>query len=371
MAQLGTTELAYIYRNLTEGRAVGKRVLQDLDYGSTFLRKLNREWMTAWNDAARPLYEDTFCFSMGGTDHSFWQNQLSWQSRETGSDGTVRISGANLNYTWITVGPTNDGTLKHEVLRQACPHLVVETPAKRYSHTSQSTPDTENLVIGAAGAVNAIMHFGQPTPVTVSRETFGIVEGVTSTAERPFTAIEEAIAVQDVPGYAAKADAWAQESLRWSGQNPNEVNSTVVVAVLDETALPIDDSLIVIKDDNGIGSVSECLLGNQPIPNAVMPSVKSFYMNTGKFEAVHGHQIHVAALTDTPYVTYGKTIDGVLSNTDPNDARHVIQENEVTYVDVFVERDPAAAFALYTLANPNLAAFLDKEFPPFDQRGRL
>jgi hypothetical protein len=371
MAQLGTSELAYIYRNLTEGQAVGKRVLQDLDYGSAFLRALNREWMTAWNDMNDPLYADTFCFSMGGTDHSFWQNQLTWQSREFGSDGTVRISGANLNYTWITVGPPTYGTLQHEVLAQSAPHLVIESAGKRYSHTSQNTPDNDNLVFDATGAVATIMHLGQSTPVSVSKETYGIVEGIASPAERPFTALGEAIGVQDVASYKALSNSWAAETNTWSSHNTAEVNSTAVVAVLDESRSPIDDSLVVIKDSNGIGAVTDSLLGNQPIPNAANPSIKSFYINTAKFEQVHGHQIHVAALADTPYVTYGKTIDGPLSNVDPTDNRHVIQGNEFTYVDVFVARDPAAAFAIYGLDNPNLPTFVGTNFPPFDPRGRM
>ncbi|HEY1680991.1 MAG TPA: alpha/beta fold hydrolase [Candidatus Tumulicola sp.] len=60
MAQLGRTELAYLFRTLTQGQSVGKRVLEDLDYGSDFLLQLNREWLDAWNDAAEPLYAETF-----------------------------------------------------------------------------------------------------------------------------------------------------------------------------------------------------------------------------------------------------------------------------------------------------------------------
>jgi surfactin synthase thioesterase subunit len=101
LAQLGATQLAHIFRQLTEGLNVGQRVLQDLDYGSLFLRTLNRDWLNAWNDASAPLWREVYCFSMGGTDHSYWQNQLAWESHEAGSDGTVRISAANLNYRLI------------------------------------------------------------------------------------------------------------------------------------------------------------------------------------------------------------------------------------------------------------------------------
>ena len=106
---------------------------------------------------------------------------------------------------------------------------------------------------------------------------------------------------------------------------------------------PVDDSLVAIRDVNGIGTVAACLVGN-PIANAVSPSIKTFYMNTAGFRAVHGHQIHVAAL---------------------------VEDNQCTYVDVVVERDPAEAFAFYTLSNPDLASFLTVNFPPFSPKGRL
>jgi hypothetical protein len=94
-------------------------------------------------------------------------------------------------------------------------------------------------------------------------------------------------------------------------------------------------------------------------------------MNTAGFRAVHGHQIHVAALADTQFVTYGNPVDATLSNTDPQDQRHVVEDNQCTYVDVVVERDPAEAFAFYTLSNPDLASFLTVNFPPFSPKGRL
>jgi len=365
MAQLGQTQLAYLFRSITQGQSVGKRVLEDLDYGSAFLRSLNRDWLDAWNDAANPLYADTFCFSIGGTDHSFWQNHLTWQSREFGSDGTVRISGANLNYRWISV-PGTQSAYNLETLSQPAPHLVVETPDKKYSHTSQDAPDTQNLVIGAANAVGEIVHGFKGETDALSSKTFGIVEGVLAAAERPYTAIREAMSVQNVDAYKALATAWAQQTAGWTGNNPDGANSTVVVALTDRAGLIVDDSLVLLRDSGGtIGNVSPSLLSNQPIHNGVTPSVMSFYVNFNVFENGHPHSIHVQALTDTPYVTYGGTVDGDLSGgTD-----HVIAPNEFTYVSVNMDRDPAATFAFAQLSDPNLAALLEISFPPFIQAG--
>lgn len=367
MAQLGQSQLAYVFRNVTQGRSVGKRVLENLDYGSTFLRQLNRNWLDAWNNPQDPLYVDTFCFSMGGTNHSFWQNHLTWQSREFGSDGTVRISGANLNYRWISIpGGDPASPYKLETLSQRTPHLVVETPLKQYSHTSQSAPDTQNLVLGATNVVGSIIHGFGNEPDRLSSQTFGIVEGVASAAERPYTAIRQAMAVQDVPSYAALATAWAQETGAWTAANPDGVNSTVVVAIEDGTGAIVDDSLVLLRDSGGtIASVSASILNNQPIRNGVSPSVASFYVNFQAFEAVHGHSVHVEALTDTPYMTYGNAIDGPISGgTD-----HVIAPNEFTYVDVTMDRATIDTVAFAQLSNPNFAALLQLAFPPFDEPG--
>jgi hypothetical protein len=361
MAQLGQSQLAYLFRSVTEGRAVGKRVLQDLDYGSVFLRKLNRDWLVAWNDGTSPLYADTFCFSIGGTDHSFWQNHLTWQSREFGSDGTVRISGANLNYRWISV-PGESSAYDLTTLNQQAPHLIVETPAKRYSHTSQDAPDTQNLVIGVATDVSEIVHGFNGKPDRLSSKTYGIVEGVDDATERPYSAIREAMAVNDVPSYTKLATGWANESAAWTTANPDGANSTIVVALIDGAGLIVDDSLVLLHDTGGtIGNVSQSLLANQPIHNGAAPSVVSFYVNFGAFEDSHPHSVHIQALTDTPYVSYGGTIDGDLSGG----ADHVIAPNEFTYVTVALNRDPSGTFAFCQFSSPQLAALLGSSFPPF------
>lgn len=360
LAQLGRTELVHIFRDLSAETGVGQRVLEDLDYGSEFLRRLNREWLAAWNDP-QPLYEDTYCFSLIGTDHRYWQNQLTWQSHEAGSDGTIRISGGNLNYRVIEVAPPYT-TMNTIVMHQRAPHLVVETPAKRYSHTSQSDPDTKGLVLAkVVGLVSAIAHAGGP-PQPVTDTAFGILEGITSTTERPYVALREAFGVLDTPAYVALADAWAAETGAWSANNPDEANSTIVVSIADESKRLVDDSLVLIRDDNGsIQNVSESVLSHQPIRNELSRSVVSLYVNYAKFHAAHPHSLHAEAQTDTPYVHYGFEVDAPLSEG----LSHVINPNEFTYVDVLVRRDPSESFVFYSFADPNFGALLKANFPPF------
>ena len=363
LAQLGRTELAHVFRHVTQQTSVGQRVLEDLDYGSDFLRRLNFEWLDAWNDP-NPLYEDTFCFSMIGTDYRYWQNQLTWQSHEAGSDGTVRISGGNLNYRLINVSPPYD-KFDTITMKQPAPNLVVETAAKRYSHTSQAEPDTKGLVISKAVALfDEITHFGR-APETVTQAADGILEGIATTNERPYVALKEAFNVLDTGMYAALAKAWAGETAQWSGRNHSETNATIVVAIADESGRLVDDSLVLIKDDNGsIKNVSASILSHQPIRNEKTPSVVSLYVNYPEFHAVNPHALHAEAQTDTPYVHYGFEVDAPLSDV----TSHVIAPNETTYVQVSVRRDPSESLVFYSLANPNLASFMDTNYPPFPDK---
>jgi hypothetical protein len=362
LAQLGRTELAYAFRGLTEKTAVGKRVLEDLDYGSDFARSMNREWLDAWNDAQKPLWKDVWCFSMGGTDYSFWKNQLTWQTREPGSDGTVRISGANLNYRFIDVTPQSDPPLRTITMNQPAAHLVVETPTKRYSHTSQSATDELGLVLsGATAAVGQLFHIG-PKAHHVTNVSYGILEGIETAAERPFQALLEAFAVKDEASYIARADSWKAETDSWTAAHSDQANATIVVAIRDATNRLADDSMVLIRDENGIQSMTASLIG-QPIKNEVSPSVVSFYVNADTFRDSHPHRIFVEARTDTPYVSYGIRIDAEISN----EMEHTLEANECTYIEVHARRDPSAAFAFYRFDDPGLMGVLNVDYPPFPQ----
>jgi hypothetical protein len=359
MAQLGRTELAHLFRTLTEGQSVGKQVLEDLDYGSEFLHTLNREWLDEWNDPTDPLYADTFCFSMGGSDHSFWQNHLTWQSHEAGSDGTVRISGANLNYRWISV-PGENSEYQLDTMAQPAPHLVVELNAERYSHTSQNAPDTQKLVISGANVLDDIAHgFNNPASL-VSASTLGIVDGVTTSGQRPYTALREALSVQTVTAYEALAQTWGQQTAAWSQTHPDATNSTVVFTIYDGMGNVVNDTLVILRDTGGtIAGVTASLLDNQPIRNQVSPGIVSLYLNFPAFETTHPHSVHIEARTDTPFVAEA-VADAPLSDND----NHVLAANEFTYVDVLLPRDPNAAMVVYRAADVSTAT-LTQQFPPF------
>jgi hypothetical protein len=80
--------------------------------------------MDSWNDGS---LDGIFAFSMGG---DFVGNdcklQIFWQTHEPGSDNTVRISGANLNYTLIEATHSHTGPIvTARRPSRAVPHLVL------------------------------------------------------------------------------------------------------------------------------------------------------------------------------------------------------------------------------------------------------
>ena len=357
LAQAGKTELAHVFREVTEKTSVGQLVLTDLDYGSQFLHRLNREWLDAWNAPGRELWKQTYCFSIGGTDHSFWENHLAWQSREPGSDGTVRVSAANLNYRFITVDAPYT-SFRTETLAQAAPHLVID----KYSHTSQSQYGPIGWGVGIVG--DFIQHgTGDQEPISTS--TLGILEGVANRTERPFAALLEAFDVADADSFTKTASGWAKETAVWTETNINEAASTIVVTIADQRNSIVQDSLVVIGDSTGsIGAASASLIGNQ-IRNAVTPSIVSLYVNYAKFHPIHPHSIHVEAVTQTEFIDDGVKIDAQISGQVDNAVQHVIEANEVTYVDVRANRSSKAALQFYGLDYPNFAKIVDQSYPPF------
>src|SRR5262249_31728437 len=123
LVQVGRTILARLFRDIVEASSVGAGVLADLDYGSSFLWTLNRQWLDTLN--ARGL-GNLRCFSLGGGRHDMFGGEVFWQVGERGSDSVVRVSGANLRYTVIDADPqANPPRLRAVSPVAPVAHLVV------------------------------------------------------------------------------------------------------------------------------------------------------------------------------------------------------------------------------------------------------
>jgi hypothetical protein len=199
LARIGTTPLGYAHQFFYKNSlGVGAGVLTDLDYGSSFLLRLNRDWLAMRNGdpehgiAAYDAMASMYAFSMGGDYNGSLEEpaiNLLWASAESGSDNTVRVSRANLNYTYLL------GDVAAQSLRAV--------PSKSQAH----------LVIPGKS------HYGPKT---------GILASNTAATDAPMLAIREALDVSTPVQYDALVTRWTNASHAWSGANPDDTNSTIV-----------------------------------------------------------------------------------------------------------------------------------------------
>jgi hypothetical protein len=322
LAQLGETMVAYVFRGLSGGTTVGRGVLTDLDYGSDFLLRLNREWLVASN--AAPL-SDLFQFSMVGDSVASWFDDIIWQTKEPGSDSVVRISGSNLNYS-ILDADADAGIITMTIPRSPSPFLVLHN----YSHTGK----------------------------------IGIIDSVTAATDAPFAAVSEALSVSDQASYQSCVTSWAARTKDWIAANiagdPPPCTSTIVFHLKDRANRPIDDSFIVLQDNGGAaGSVSPTIVNHNPIQNAAVNASVSFLVKFPAWDAAHPHQIAISARSGSEEIDY----NAVKYTLDPKLDRMVMPV-QTTYVFVTMNRNTSGTYELYDASNAPIGQAV-KPWPPF------
>lgn len=329
LAQLGNMQLVHLYRGIL-GTSVGAEVLQDLDYGSEFLLRLNEDWLDAYLSEQPP---SVFCFGLGGDDHSTLEYQLFWQTHEDGSDAIVRISGANLNYNMLSIDQ-ND----------ANPILKSKLPLN-------SNPLFPHLVL------NGISHIGDN----------GIMGGNAAAMQIVYPEIQSALAVTDLASYQALTNDWNVRTAGaggWNDTNPDQCNSTIVFSLQHPGGRKVQDSLILIKDSSqdenqALANVGASIEPRQPIQNATTPSSISFYVNYPKFSGTYPHTVSIEINSGCDEIIYPPV-------QYPVQAGDIgcVQPNQFTYVKVTLKRESAGTYSIVPLSqNPDI----HKQWPPLPQ----
>jgi hypothetical protein len=375
LAQMGRTPLGFAHQFLLKRTpGVGARVLIDLDYGSDFLLKLNREWLE-WRFGDRSKDDDRlatmFVFSMGGDSLGPEKAvRLLWASSERGCDNTVRLSGANLNYNFLLADPEQKGEGSQPLRalpRGRDPHIVI------------------------AGR----SHYGDVDGILASNKT---------KEDPPMRRIREALDVKDPAQYAKVRDDWQAAMEAWAASpavndrgdseldpatNPKaatltnrdiHLNSTIVFNVHDRGGRSVEDCFIGLMDADMPGvdadtpeipknilveallRVGSTLEHHSPIHNDVQRGSYSFYVNTDKFNTMH-HRITIQAAAPGDCVPY-EPID----YERPREDDRMVLPNEFTYVDITIGRDPSAAYALYARGE---RPENEPAWRPFPDQGRL
>jgi pimeloyl-ACP methyl ester carboxylesterase len=373
LAEIGKTPIGYLQKLVFKHvLSVGKGVLTDLSYGSDFLWRLNSDWLAAWNDDDHPLHAQVLAFSLGGD--SIGTNEamkIFWATSESGSDNTVRISGANLNYTLLDANPdSNPPSITPLVLKRLVPHLILPG----YSHF-----DT----------VSGILH-------------------ANDSGDAAFSALLAALTTTPA-GYDALAQQWKASNDAWVTQKQGDANSTIVFELRDQSGKPIPDCMICFWDvaelkgdpqsvtlpapatpgaaipeaetpaeatvrqgvlDASL-SAGDAILANSPIHNDVAVGSYSFYLNyptwVGAGAQPRQHAVYIEAVSDSQYIEYKPTIYQAPESID-----HLIQPNQFTYVRVRLNRNPDNEYALYEWTPAfDLATRAAAAWRPFPDRFRV
>jgi hypothetical protein len=347
LAGMGKSVLGYFQKLVLHHEwSVGQGVLTDLDYGSDFLLDLNREWLEQWNNGG---LSRLYAFSMGGdTRGNDLTLDLFWQTHESGSDNTVRISGANLNYTIIDVEHDENGTT-----------LTSMYPTRRVPH----------LIL------TGYSHYGPQT---------GILGKVDPQNDAPMNAVRAALSVATPAQYAALEQAWRVTTVAWTNAHTDDANSTAIFTLLDRNRTPVGDCIIAVLDQQALGdpanatllsgaaataratamqSAGKAVLRHSPIHNNVQVGSYTFYFNFAAYFASSPHwfdvefgQSSAMGRNDYPYAA--------MLFTQPTDLEHTIAPNETTYIHMSIGRASNEAYAIWRW-DPGLN--LDTTtFPPFD-----
>ncbi len=329
LAQLGNMQVVHLYRGIL-GTSVGAEVLQDLDFGSEFLLRLNEDWLDAYLSSQPP---GVFCFALSGDDHSGLEYQLFWQTHEDGSDAIVRISGSNLNYNMLSIDQ-ND----------VSPTLI----SKRPLNSSLQFP---HLVIRGAS------HIGNN----------GIMGGNAATMQMVYPEIKSALAVVDTASYQALNNSWSTRTAGpggWNDNNPTQCNSTILFSLQHPGGRAVQDSLILIKDgspdqNQALANVGASIEPRQPIQNATTPSSVSFYVNYPKFIATYPHTVSIEVNSGCDEIVYPPVQYAVQAGDIG-----CVQANQFTYVKVTLKRESAGTYEIIPLSqNPNIHT----QWPPLPQ----
>jgi hypothetical protein len=352
---MGKSVLGYVEKlMLSHSPTVGASVLTDLDYGSDFLLRLGAEWMARWNDGS---LDGLFAFSMGG---DFVGNdaalQLFWETHEPGSDNTVRISGANLNYTLIEVAHGANG-----------PTVTAVRPVRAVPHV----------------VLHGYSHFGSAS---------GIIGWKNPAGDAPVLAAAQALSVQTAAEYGAVLSDWTARTQQWAAQSqaariaqsgsPSNVNATAVFTIRDESGRSIQDCVIAVLDQQALAAenaaapaadglvvtaannVSDAIMPHSPIQNNVQLGSYSFYFDYNAYLQSSPHAFHIEAALPTQLVNFIP-----LTFTQPPSLQHAIAANEFTYIALTMKRDTSQTYAVYQYGpGLNLAG---TTWLPFPAPGRI
>jgi hypothetical protein len=367
LVQLGLAKLSRLRSAWFDGVEVGTGVLDWLELGSAPSLKLNLDWLEKGASLIGP--EGVFPFVLTGQSHDpFLYDFVNSYSGETGSDGAVRVTSANLNFA----------------------HLRIEQQAPAADPKAKLGFSAPQLQAGPASVPPAVP-FAILPGLCHSDIRMGIMRSVLAddTPHPTVSAILEALRVEDSQGYAEVFDRFA--ALSAETQEREQVEDRSPITGFDDKQLHDPCAMLVfrVRDDQGnpVRDFDVILTGAEDNPNRLPPGffidrqrnhldpgVVVYYINAARMlgapAVVRGGKELRPALP--PCTALGLRVipfpqDGfvhfqpALLRSDPAHLVNMVRPNETTVIDIVLRR--MVREGVYRLTRKPDAADFTKQSP--------
>ncbi len=348
LVQLGLAKLTRL-RSWFDGE-IGTGVLDWLEFGSAGSTALNLEWLERGGALIGPA--GVFPFVLTGQSHDpYLYDFVNGYGAETGSDGAVRVSAANLNFTHIRMEQQEAVPDKKLKLGFSAPRLQAGAP--------RQSPAVPMAVL----------------PHTCHSETrMGIMRSVPPKdgAHPTVSAILACLAVKDMAGYAQAFDLFHAQSAET--QLAERVEDRSALAPFGQLVVHEPCSMLMfrVRDDQGNPVQDFDLMlsaGKDGNPNHIPPG---FFIDRQRNHLDPGtltYYVNSAALLGAPPVLYkGKEIRPAQPGCGSLGLRVIPypQDGFVLYQPATL---PATPELLAALVKPNQTTLIDIVLKRFVREG--
>ncbi|WP_027722894.1 hypothetical protein [Maridesulfovibrio zosterae] len=291
LAQLGKSKLGRL-KAIFSGVEPGTGVLNWLELGSAQQWDLNTAWLN-YNFAANGLY--SFVLSGQTIDEKIYDFVNSYLV-EKGSDGVVRLAGANMNYGYVR-------------LRQNVNNIIGDT-GRSFFHEAKSITKLE--VVGGSFVNSPKTPFCVVKDASHSGETIGIMRSVTESnyADKPVVGnILKCLKVTDLTAYDTVDDNFKaiSKQVQDADTKVKDQYSMLVFRVTDDRGNPVNDfdMLLLAGDDFNPDGLPKGFHEDHQ-KNIISPNILTYYVNYSELKRVPDGKIgiRIAARPDEGFSHY-------------------------------------------------------------------
>lgn len=363
-ADLGRNRLARWGRELFTGSEAGTKILDALELGASDTIDLHLALMEGDTSmAARGVREYVI---IGSQPAARWFERPIRFAKEDGSDGVIRVSGANLNFCYARFVANSEGlkvTARDVIALRKRAHLPVD--AVYYDRVDESLP---------GGGGREVVPLAIPYNTAHSGSDYSVVYG-SANREHIQPLLRAALETTNintwrnlVPRFADVTEAAREESKErsfterlanrgWERPSQYDAHAQVVIRLFDEDGRPIEDYDIYFDSEPAAGYVTAISdLIEHKHKNGVTPNVFMFYLRTEKWDGTEWKDRfdELKSLTFSIEANETETDDiqyvPFVLPLDQGAIKKWIRHHSTTVMDIYMRRVPSEdVFRVFTV----------------------